>query len=99
MPTRTKAGQSDDGTAKRKPNAALAKPVTPDEKLAAVVGADALPRPEVVKKLWDYIKAEKLQDPKNRQMINADDKLRPIFGKNQVTMFEMTSLVNRHLSD
>ena len=78
---------------------ALAKPVTPDEKLAAVVGADSLPRPEVVKKLWDYIKSEGLQDRENRRMINADEKLRPIFdGKRQVNMFEMTKLVSKHLS-
>ena len=83
----------------RKASPALAKPVKPDEKLAAVVGADELPRPEVVKKLWDYIKSEGLQDRENRRMINADDKLRPIFdGKQQVNMFEMTKLVSKHLS-
>jgi chromatin remodeling complex protein RSC6 len=104
MPTdrqKSKAGGGEEGGGKppRKASAALAKPVTPDEQLAAVVGADALPRPEVVKKLWDYIKAEGLQDPKNRQMINADDKLRPIFdGRDQVSMFEMTKLVSKHLN-
>jgi upstream activation factor subunit UAF30 len=78
---------------------ALTKPVKPDEYLAAVVGADELPRPEVVKKLWTYIKSEGLQDAQNRRMINADDKLRPIFdGKSQVSMFEMTKLVSKHLS-
>jgi len=83
----------------RRASPALAKPVKPDDKLAAVVGADELPRPEVVKKLWDYIKAEGLQDQHNRRMINADDKLRPIFdGKDQVNMFEMTKLVSKHLS-
>jgi chromatin remodeling complex protein RSC6 len=83
----------------RKASPALAKPVKPDEKLAAVVGADELPRPEVVKKLWDYIKSEGLQDRENRRMINADEKLRPIFdGKQQVNMFEMTKLVSKHLS-
>jgi chromatin remodeling complex protein RSC6 len=83
----------------RKASPALSKPVKPDDKLAAVVGHDELPRPEVVKKLWDYIKSEKLQDPENRRMINADEKLRPIFdGKSQVNMFEMTKLVSKHLS-
>jgi upstream activation factor subunit UAF30 len=98
MPTpgrsETKAGKGSRG-----PNAALSKPVKPDEKLAAVVGSDEMPRPEVVKKLWDYIKSEGLQDRENRRMINADDKLRPIFdGKSQVNMFEMTKLVSKHLS-
>lgn len=83
----------------RKTSPALTKPVKPDAQLAAVVGADELPRPEVVKKIWDYIKAEGLQDENNRRMINADDKLRPIFdGKRQVSMFEMTKLVSKHLS-
>ena len=78
---------------------ALSKPVKPDEMLAAVVGADLMPRPEVVKKLWDYIKSEGLQDRDNRRMINADDKLRPVFdGKDQVNMFEMTKLVSKHLT-
>jgi upstream activation factor subunit UAF30 len=91
----TKAGKKGKGGANR----ALSKPVKPDEYLAAVVGADELPRPEVVKKLWDYIKSEGLQDRENRRMINADDKLRPIFdGKKQVNMFEMTKLVSKHLS-
>jgi chromatin remodeling complex protein RSC6 len=82
----------------RRPSPALTKPVKPDEQLAAVVGADEIPRPEVVKRLWDYIKAEGLQDEKNRRMINADEKLRPIFdGKHQVSMFEMTKLVSKHL--
>jgi upstream activation factor subunit UAF30 len=83
----------------RKSSPALSKPVKPDEWLAKVVGADELPRPEVVKKLWDYIKSEGLQDRDDRRMINADDKLRPIFdGKAQVNMFEMTKLVSKHLS-
>ena len=91
--TETKSGKSSGG---RSP--ALSKPVKPDEALAAVVGSDELPRPEVVKKIWDYIKAEGLQDPTNRRMINADDKLRPIFdGKQQVNMFEMTKLVSKHM--
>ena len=83
---------------KRKPNAAFMKPVQPDTHLAAVVGAKAMPRTEVTKKIWAYIKKNGLQDKKNRRMINADDKLKPIFGgKKQVSMFEMTKLVNKHL--
>ena len=82
---------------KRKPNAAFMKPVQPDELLAAVVGSDPLPRTEITKKLWDYIKKNDLQDAKNRRNINADDKLRPIFGKDQVNMFEMTKLVSQHI--
>ena len=84
--------------AKRKPNAAFMKPVTPNEKLAAVVGAAPLPRTELTKKLWAYIKKNGLQDKKNRRMINADDKLKVVFGgKGQVSMFEMTKLVNKHV--
>ncbi len=81
----------------RKPNAAFMKPLTPSETLAAVVGATPLPRTEVTKKLWEYIKKNDLQAPENRRNINADDKLRPIFGKDQVSMFEMTKLVSAHL--
>ncbi len=82
----------------RKASPALSRPVTPDAKLAAVVGSDPMPRPQVVKKLWDYIKAEGLQDQHNKRMINADEKLRPIFdGKAQVSMFEMTKHVSKHL--
>lgn len=85
--------------AKRKPNAQFMKPMQPDAVLAAVVGAKAIPRTEVTKKLWAYIKANKLQDAKNKRMINADDKLKAIFGgKKQVSMFEMTKLVQKHLS-
>jgi len=83
---------------KRKPNAAFMKPVRPDESLAAVVGSSPLPRTQVTKKLWAYIKRRGLQDKKKRIMINADDKLKVVFGgKKQVTMFEMTKLVSRHL--
>jgi chromatin remodeling complex protein RSC6 len=83
----------------RKPNAAFMKPVTPDEKLAAVVGAKPMPRTEITKKIWDYIKKNKLQDAKVRTKINADDKLKPVFnGKSSVSMFEMTKLVSGHLS-
>ena len=84
--------------AKRKPNAAFMKPVTPNEKLAQVVGASPLPRTELTKKLWVYIKKNGLQDKKNRRMINADDKLKAVFGgKGQVSMFDMTKLVSKNL--
>jgi chromatin remodeling complex protein RSC6 len=83
---------------KRKPNAAFMKPLMPSEALSAVIGARALPRTEVTKKLWAYIKKNKLQDKMKRTMINADDKLRVIFGgKRQVSMFEMTKHVSKHL--
>ena len=83
---------------KRKPSAAFLKPVQPDEKLAAVVGAKPLPRTELTKKLWDYIKKNKLQDAKKKTLINADDSLKAVFnGKKQVSMFEMTKLVSGHL--
>ena len=76
----------------------LAAEVTPSTELAAVIGAKPMPRSEVTKKVWDYIKANGLQDQTNKRMINADDKLRVIFGgKDQVSMFEMTALVNKHL--
>ena len=84
---------------KRTPSAAFMKPMQPSNALAAVVGSSPLPRTEVTKKLWAYIKRNGLQDAKNRRAINADEKLRPVFGgKSQVTMFDMTKLVNRHLS-
>ena len=83
---------------KRQPSAAFMKPMTPSAQLAAVVGANPMPRTEVTKKLWNYIKRKGLQDAKNRRMINADDNLRPVFGgSKQVSMFEMTRLVNTHL--
>ena len=83
---------------KRKPNAAFMKPVTPNEKLAAVVGAAPLPRTELTKKLWVYIKKHNLQDKKNRRMINADAALKVVFGgKAQVSMFDMTKLVSKNL--
>jgi upstream activation factor subunit UAF30 len=82
----------------RKPNAAFMKPMQPSDTLASVVGSKALPRTEVTKKLWAYIKKNGLQDAKNRRMINADDNLKQIFGgKKQVNMFEMTKLVAKHL--
>jgi len=84
--------------AKRKPNAAFMKAMTPSPTLAAVVGSTPLPRTEVTKKIWDYIKKNKLQDSVNRRLINADEKLRQVFGgKKQVSMFEMTKLVSNHL--
>jgi chromatin remodeling complex protein RSC6 len=82
---------------KRKPNAAFMKAMTPSGALAAIVGAGALPRTEVTKKVWDYIKKNKLQDAVNRRMINADDKLKAVLGKAKVTMFEMTKLISNHL--
>ena len=86
------------GGKKRKPNAAFMKPMTPTGPLAAVVGSGNMPRTEVTKKIWAYIKRNGLQDKKNRRMINADDKLKSVFGgKGQVSMFEMTKLVSRHL--
>ena len=82
----------------RKPNAAFMKPLNPSKELAEIVGASALPRTEVMKKVWAYIKKNNLQDAKNRRAINADDKLKAVFGgKKQVTMFEMTKLVSNHL--
>ena len=85
-------------SSKRKPNAAFMKAMTPSATLAEVVGSKAMPRTEVTKKIWQYIKRKGLQDSKNRRMINADDKLKDVFGgKKQVSMFEMTKLVNKHL--
>ena len=84
--------------AKRAPNPAFMRPMQPDAALGAVVGSGAMPRTEVTKKLWGYIKRNNLQDAKERRMINADDKLKPVFnGKGKVSMFEMTKLVNKHL--
>jgi chromatin remodeling complex protein RSC6 len=83
---------------KRKPNAAFMKPMTLSAALGAVIGNKAMPRTEVTKKIWAYIKRKKLQDRKNRRMINADDALKAVFrGKKQVSMFEMTKLVSKHL--
>ena len=85
-------------TGRRKPSAAFMKPMQPSAALAAVVGNKAMPRTEVTKKLWAYIKRKGLQDKKNRRNINADDNLRPVFGgRRTVNMFEMTKLVNKHL--
>lgn len=83
---------------KRKPNAAFMKPLATSSTLAAVIGSGSMPRTEVTKKLWAYIKRNGLQDKNNRRMINADDKLRAVFGgKSQVSMFDMTKLVSKHL--
>ncbi len=83
----------------RKPNAKFMAPVTPDATLAAVVGAKPMPRTEMTKKLWAYIKKNGLQDKKNKRMINADDALKAVFGgKAQVSMFDMTKLVSKHVS-
>ena len=84
---------------KRKPSAAFMKPMNPSAALGAVIGNKAMPRTQVTKKLWAYIKRNGLQDSKNRRAINADDKLRPVFGgRSQVTMFDMTKMVNKHVS-
>ena len=86
--------------AKRTPNAAFMKPMMPSAQLGMVVGTAPLPRTEVTKKLWAYIKRKGLQDAKNRRQINADENLKPVFGgKGQVSMFEMTKLVNKHLKN
>lgn len=85
-------------TAARTPNAAFMKAMTPSPALAAVIGAMAVPRTEITSKLWAYIKKNNLQDPKAKRFINADDKLKEVFGKPRVDMFEMTRLVQGHLS-
>ena len=93
-----KAAKAKKPATKRKPNAAFMKPMTPSTTLAAVVGNNPMPRTEVTSKLWGYIKKNNLQDKTNKRMINADDKLREVFGgKRQVSMFEMTKLVAKHL--
>ncbi|HLK27861.1 MAG TPA: SWIB/MDM2 domain-containing protein [Puia sp.] len=81
----------------RKPNAAFMKPLTPSASLGEVVGTKPLPRTEVIKKIWDHIKKNGLQDSKNRRMINADAKLKAVFGKAQVSMFELAKIVSSHL--
>ena len=85
-------------TKTRTPNSGFGKPMTLSPALVAVIGAGPAPRTEVTKRIWDYIKAHKLQDAEKRTLINADDKLFAVFDKRQVTMFEMTKLVNAHLS-
>ena len=93
------AAKKSAGGAKRKPNAAFMKAMTPSATLAEVVGDKPVPRTEIVKKIWAYIKKNGLQDAKEKRMINADDKLKAVFGgKKSVNMFEMTKLVSKHLS-
>ncbi len=95
MATKKKAAKK---ASKRKPNAAFMKPVQPDAKLSEVVGSKAMPRTELTKKLWAYIKKHGLQDKKNKRNINADEALMAVFnGKKTVSMFEMTKLVNKHV--
>jgi upstream activation factor subunit UAF30 len=96
---RRKSAKRKSSGRKRAPNPAFMKPMQPDAALGAVVGDRAMPRTEITKKLWQYIKRNGLQDAKERRMINADDRLGKVFGgKRQVSMFEMTKLVNRHMS-
>ena len=96
--TKRPAAKAKKPAAKRKPNAAFMKPMNVSSMLAAVIGSNPMPRTEVTSKLWGYIKKNNLQDKMNRRMINADDKLREVFGgKKQVSMFEMTKLVSKHL--
>jgi chromatin remodeling complex protein RSC6 len=94
--TKTKAVKA---KTKRKPNAAFMKALTPSSALAAIVGATALPRTQAVKKIWEYIKKHKLQNPNNKRNILADDSLKTLFGgKKEITMFELTSIVSKHLN-
>lgn len=81
----------------RKPNAAFMAPLQPDETLAAVVGNKPIPRTEIVKKVWDHIKKNNLQDKNNKRMINADEKTRTLFGKDQISMFDLAKIVNNHI--
>ncbi len=93
----TKKAATKKTASKRKPSAAFMKPLAVSPALGAVIGAAAVPRTEVVKKLWQYIKKHNLQDAKNRRNINADAKLQEVFGKKSVNMFEMTKLIGKHL--
>jgi upstream activation factor subunit UAF30 len=81
----------------RKPNAAFMAPLAPSATLAEVIGSKPLPRTEIVKKIWDYIKKNNLQDKKNRRNINADTKLKPLFGKDQISMFDLAKIVSKHV--
>ena len=81
----------------RKPNAAFMAPLQPDNTLAAVIGNKPSPRTEIVKKVWDYIKKNNLQDKTNKRMINADEKTKPLFGKDQISMFDLAKIVNNHV--
>jgi chromatin remodeling complex protein RSC6 len=82
----------------RKPNAAFMKALTPSSTLAGVIGPNPVPRTEAVKRIWDHIKKNNLQDSANRRMINADEKLRPLFGKDQISMFDLAKILSKHLS-
>lgn len=92
-----KAPAKKKAVAKRKPNAAFMKAMQPSASLSAVIGGSPMPRTEVTKKIWAYIKKNKLQDSVNKRMVNADDKLRTLFGKGQVSMFEMAGLIGKHV--
>jgi upstream activation factor subunit UAF30 len=93
-----KAAKAPKKKSARKPNAAFMAPLTPSAQLGEVVGAKPLPRTQIIKKIWDYIKKNKLQDSKNRRMINADAKLKVVFGgKDQISMFELAKVVNKHV--
>ena len=95
--TSAKTASAGKGASGKKVNPALMRPLQPSNELAAVVGSDPLPRPEVVSKVWDYIKRNQLQDPHNKREIVADEKLRAVFGKERVTMFEMNKHLAQHL--
>jgi len=82
----------------RKPNAAFMKALTPSSTLAGVIGSNPVPRTEAVKKIWDHIKKNNLQDSANRRIINADEKLRPLFGKDQISIFDLAKILSKHLS-
>jgi upstream activation factor subunit UAF30 len=98
MPTKTPKPKAASGNVgAKRTNPALQKPLQPSKELAAVVGSDPLPRGQVVSKVWDYIKKQKLQNPENRREILSDDKLKPVFGKDKVTMFEMNKYLAQHL--
>jgi chromatin remodeling complex protein RSC6 len=92
-----RGGKAGGEKAPRQARGGITQAVQPDAQLAPIVGSNPLPRSELTKKVWDYVKKNNLQDAKNRRMINADAKLRPIFGKDQVSMFEMTKLINQHV--
>jgi chromatin remodeling complex protein RSC6 len=92
-----KAAKAAKPAKKRTPNAAFMKPLQPDASLSAVVGNSPMPRTEIVSKLWAYIKKNKLQDNVNKRMVNSDEKLRAVFGKAQVSMFEMAGLIGKHI--
>jgi chromatin remodeling complex protein RSC6 len=96
--TSGKTASTGQGASGKRVNPALMKPLQPSKELAAVVGSKPLPRPEVVSKVWDYIKKNKLQDPQNKREIVADEKLQAVFGKNRVTMFEMNKHLAQHLT-